>query len=147
NNDPVLFTRGHAFGPDWVNPGPNVGVAWNPKVDRGVLGKLMGGSRTVFRTSYSIIYYDEGTQMFATGPNNNPGQLFTSSAVIGGTLPYNSYLLNYPATGLPAFPAYNPVLREAAFTFQNTFNSMNPHLHAPYTINWNFGIQRQLRSD
>ena len=150
NNDPVNFTHGHAFKPDWINPAPIVGFAWNPtREGSGLLAKLLGGKKTVIRGSYSIIYYDEGTQMWATNAGNNPGQQFNSAAVIGanGTTPYNSYLLNYASGAIPAFPQYNPVIHQSQFTFNNNFNGMNPDLRAPYTINWNIGIQRQLRSD
>jgi hypothetical protein len=148
NNDPVNFTHGHAFKPDWINPAPFLGIAWNPSRDGdGLLAKVLGGKKTVLRASYGIIYFDEGTQMWATNAGNNPGQQFTSSAVLGTTTPFNSYLLNYASGALPAFPAYSPVIHQAQFTFSNTFNGMNPDLRAPYTINWNFGIQRQLKND
>jgi Carboxypeptidase regulatory-like domain len=149
NNDPVNFTHGHAFKPDLLNFGPNIGFAWNPNVDSksGILGKLFGGKSTVIRGGYSILYYDEGTQMWAQDAGNNPGQSFTSAAVLGTTTPFNSYLLNYAPGALPTFPSYNPVIHQAQFTFNNTFTGMNPDLRTPYTINWNFGIQRQLAHD
>jgi hypothetical protein len=148
NNDPVNFTHGHAFKPDLLNFGPNIGFAWNPNAEgKGLLGKILGGKKTVLRGSYAILYYDEGTQMWAQDAGNNPGQQFTSSAVMGTTTPYNSYLLNYAPGALPAFPAYNPVIHQAQFTFSNTFTGMNPDLRTPYTINWNLGIQRQLQHD
>jgi hypothetical protein len=149
NNDPVNFTHGHAFRPDLLNFGPNIGFAWNPNVEgsHGLLGKLLGGKNTVLRGSYSLLYFDEGTQMWAQDAGNNPGQQFNSAAVMGTTTPFNSYLLNYAAGAIPAFPLYNPVIHQAQFTFNNTFTGMNPDLRTPYTINWNFGIQRQLRGD
>ena len=145
NNDPVNFTHGHAFRPDWINPAPNIGFAWNPQADHGPLAKILGGKKTVIRASYSIVYYDEGTQMFAQDAGNNPGQQFTSAAVIPTSTPYNSYILD--ANPLPSFPVYNPVIHQAALTYQSTFTGMNPNLREPYTINWNFGIQRQLAKD
>jgi hypothetical protein len=149
NNDPVNFTHGHAFKPDLLNFGPNIGFAWNPNGEgmKGILGKLLGGKKTVIRGGYSILYYDEGTQMWAQDAGNNPGQSFNSAAVMGTTTPYNSYLLNYAPGALPAFPAYNPVIHQSQFTFNNTFTGMNPDLRTPYTINWNLGIQRQLQHD
>ena len=147
NNDPVNYTRGHGFKPDLKNPAPNLGIAWNPKPQKGLLSKLLGGNHTVFRGSYALIYYDEGTQMWALSAGNNPGQQFSSAAVMGTTTPYNSTLLNYSANALPAFPAYTPVIHQSAFTFSNTFSGVNPNLRTPYTINWNAGFQRQLGKD
>jgi hypothetical protein len=148
NNDPVNYTHGHAFHPDWINPAPFLGLAWNPNRDgHDLLTRILGGNKTVLRASYGIVYFDEGTQMWATNAGNNPGQQFTSAAVINSTTPYNSYLFNYASGAIPAFPQYSSVIHQAQFTFNNTFNSMNPDLRAPYTINWNFGIQRQLRKN
>lgn len=35
---------------------PHVALAWNPKFDSGILGKLTGGNQTVLRAGYSRIY-------------------------------------------------------------------------------------------
>ena len=147
NNDPVNFTHGHAFKPDLLNPGPNIGFAWNPHSEDGLLGKLLGGRRTALRGSYSLIYYDEGTQMWAQDAGNNPGQQFTSAAVMGTSTPFNSYLDSYAPGAIPPFPTYNPIIHQAQFTFNNTFTGMKPDLRTPYTINWNLGIQRQISHD
>jgi hypothetical protein len=147
NNDPLNYTHGHAYKPDWINPAPNLGFAWNPKREEGWLGKLLGGSKTVLRGSYGITVYDEGSQFFAAGVGNNPGKFFTQSAIFGSTAPYGTSLLNVPAGSLPAFPAYTPVFHQAQFTFNNTFIGSNPDLRAPYVINWNFGVQRELKRD
>jgi hypothetical protein len=147
NNDPLNYTHGHAYKPDWINPAPNLGFAWNPKREEGWLGKLLGGSKTVLRGSYGITVYDEGSQFFAAGVGNNPGKFFTQSAIFGSTAPYGTSLLNVPTGSLPAFPAYTPVFHQAQFTFNNTFIGSNPDLRAPYVINWNFGVQRELKRD
>ncbi len=147
NNDPLNYTHGHAYSPDWVTPAPNIGFAWNPKQDSGLLGKLLGGNKTVIRGSYGLTVYDEGSQFFAAGVGNNPGKTFAETAVLGTTTPYNTTLGNVPASALPAFPAYTPVFHQSQFTFNNTFTGSNPDLRAPYVINWNIGIQREVARD
>ena len=35
---------------------PRVAVAWNPRIDNGLLGRVLGGGKTVFRGGYARIY-------------------------------------------------------------------------------------------
>ena len=44
------------YNPYYKSFSPRIAVAWNPKVDSGILGSLLGGNRTVLRGGYSILY-------------------------------------------------------------------------------------------
>jgi Carboxypeptidase regulatory-like domain len=46
----------YAFPPYWGQFGPRVSLAWNPKFNDGILGKLFGGQATVVRGGYSRLY-------------------------------------------------------------------------------------------
>lgn len=151
NNDPLLKIGQHAFGSDLLNPGGNIGFAWNPRPADGILSKVLGDGKTVIRGSYALIYYDEGSQMFAASVGNNPGgktQTSTFTAGQGG-IPFNLTLQNVLGGGLPAYTNISPAsfqttLHATDLTFVNNYQAMKPTLRAPYTINWNFGIQREL---
>jgi hypothetical protein len=41
--DPQLYQRSTTYNPSRINPAPNFGFAWNPTVQGGLLGKLLGG--------------------------------------------------------------------------------------------------------
>jgi hypothetical protein len=155
NNNPTMEAGRLPFKTDWKNFAPNLGFAWNPNKTEGLLGKLLGGNKTVFRGSYSTIVYDEGTQFFAQNLGGNAGKTIGATTLIPGTP---------GATNLPAFYTLNDIvnnpltvnsfafstteykktINQADQTFARTFSGFDPTLRAPYTVNYTFGIQREL---
>ena len=150
NTNPVATIGHHPYKPDYLNFAPNLGFSWNPTADSGLLGKLVGTHKTVIRGGYSMSYYDEGTQMFAQNLGNNIGKTASQTLIPGqSVLPAFTTLSDVVAS--PLTPAaftgiapYSPVDIQANNTFSSLFYGMKPTLVAPYTINWNFGIQREL---
>ena len=69
--NPQIFLRPKPYKGDFVNPAPNVGMAWNPEKPGGFLGKLLG--QAVYRANFGINYYDEGLIPFQTANGNGPG--------------------------------------------------------------------------
>lgn len=152
NNDPVAQVGAQAYKPDYLNFAPNFGFAWNPNRADGWTGKLLGGSKTVIRGSYGINVYDEGTQMYAGNLGNNAGKQINANLIPGQSALPQFYTLSGIVSN-PLTPSaftftngttYNTTIHQADQTFQRTINGMNPNLHAPYTINWTFGVQREL---
>ena len=139
-----------AYSWDWKKFAPNVGFAWNPNVADGLLGKLMGGNKTVIRGSFSINVYDEGTQMYAQNLGNNPGKQASQTIIAGqtglATFTTLAQLAANPVqpSAFTGLPAYSPTITQANQTFSSTLYGMNSNLKAPYTDNWSIGIQRQL---
>jgi hypothetical protein len=131
-----------------VNPAPRLGFAWLPNFKGGILAKIFGtGADTVFRGSYDITYYDEGTNMFAATAGNNPGQsqglLLTPGApgFAPGGLTLQSALPPFVASP----PEYKDVWSQSDFTFGSTgMSTMNPDLKTPSVQAWNIGVQRQI---
>src|SRR5215203_2497838 len=74
--EPVLQRGKYASKADWNNWAPRVGFAWTPNFTQGgLLSRIFGtGDETVFRGSYDITYFDEGTNIFASTAGSNPGQ-------------------------------------------------------------------------
>jgi hypothetical protein len=95
-----------------------------------------------------MVYYDEGTQMFAAGAGNNPGKLQSLNATPGQAGVPFGLTLQSPLPSFTAFPgAFTSTFHQADFTFANTFQTMAPNLKTPYTENWDFGIQREVAKD
>ena len=59
--NPQILLRPKPYKGDFVNPAPNVGMAWNPEKPDGLLGTLLGDA--VFRANFGINYYDEGSSL------------------------------------------------------------------------------------
>jgi hypothetical protein len=147
NNDPVNLVGQHVAKARLDNFAPNLGFAWNPRGEKGLREKLFGRS-TVLRGGFSMVYYDEGTQMFAAGAGNNPGKLQSLNATSGQNGVPFGLTLQSPLPAFTAFPgAFASTFHQADFTFGNTFQTMAPNLRTPYTENWNFGIQREVIKD
>jgi hypothetical protein len=152
NNNPTVQVGRVPYGTDWRNLPPNVGFAWNPTRTEGKLGKILGGNRTVIRGSYSLIVYDEGTQFFAANLGPNAGKTIGATTLIPGqsSLPAFYTLSNIVANPLTVSSftfttdTYKSVINQADQTFARNINGFNPHLRAPYTTNWSFGIQREF---
>jgi len=159
NNNPTVEVGRVPYKTDWLNFAPNFGFAWNPSKTEGLLGKLLGGSKTVLRGSYSVIVYDEGTQMFAQNLGTNAGKLINAAALVPGragqqtSLPAFYTLSDIVANPLSvsnfAFTTtdYKTVINQADQTFARTISGFDPTLRAPYTVNYTFGIQRELWKD
>jgi hypothetical protein len=155
NNNPTVEVGRVPYKTDWLNLAPNFGFAWNPSKTNGLLGKLLGDSKTVFRGSYSVIVYDEGTQFFAANLGPNAGKTIGATPLVPG---------QQGATNLPAFltlsqivanpltvsnfafstTEYKQVINQADQTFARTLRGFDPNLRAPYTVNYSFGIQREF---
>ena len=152
NNNPTVEVGRPAYHADWRNFAPNFGFAWNPTKNDGLLGKLLGGSKTVIRSSYSVIVYDEGTQFFAANLGPNAGKLLGATTLVPGqgTLPrfytLSDVVANPLANSAFTFSTtdYKRVINQADQTFARTINGFDPTLRAPYTVNYTFGIQREF---
>lgn len=155
NNSPTLDVGVIPYKTDWKNFAPNFGFAWNPNSTEGWLGKLLGGQNTVVRGSYSLIYYDEGSNFFASNLGTNAGKTIAATQLIPGqagatNLPsfytLNDIVSNPLTANSFAFSTteYRKTINQADQTFVRTVSGINPNLRAPYTVNYNFGIQREL---
>jgi hypothetical protein len=140
NVDPVtldspLFRPNRVKG-DYNNLGPNVGLAWSPAFDSGLLGRLFGNRKSAFRAGYGLgydSYFNNITSnMVAGAPSSVSAQ--TPSQVTGANprgLSGLSRLL--PVTA----PALTPFLAQT---------SVYGNLRNPYFQRWSAGVQRELPS-
>ena len=152
--DPLIFQNSHPYN-DWnVSPQPAIGIAWNPQAGSGILGKIMGGDKTVIRTGFSLRKFTEPQQyvwnqasdygsfyyqsFFANANNiSQPGNFTPGSLFLDNPTPSNGY--GYaPASYLKSQSAADFYLGGPGV------NGIDPHLQQPYTMSWNLGIQRRL---
>jgi hypothetical protein len=141
--NPSYIARSHAYSPWNVSPQPNLGIAWSPQFTEGILGKLTGGGKTVFRAGYSLRRYTEQYQSFWQYASNFGAFFYqnyqtqgSSTPSLGffqsGTVHYDQYV-NNPST-LPPFlvtpPSYSAQITEVSQAWQSAFQGMNPLLRS-----------------
>ncbi len=144
--NPQIRPNPNPYSPDYIEPSPNFGVAWNPDFTKGMLHKIFGGSNTVFRAGAGITHYDEGwttveNAMLYTNPGN------TQSVFYYPSLNFTPGSLSLGQSITPeAFPAtYGFPLPESAYTFAfQPFAAVDPNIRSPYVEQWNLGIQRKF---
>jgi hypothetical protein len=155
NNNPQLQVGVTPYKADWKNFAPNVGFAWNPNFEKGWLNKLTGGQKTVIRGYYGLVYYDEGTQFFAANLGPNIGKTINGTTLIPGTAGQTNLPAFYTLSNIVASPltvnnfaftttTYAKTINQADQTFARTISGFDPTLRAPYTINWDLGVQREV---
>jgi hypothetical protein len=159
--DPQYRARPSAYNGWYVTPQPQLGIAWNPTKTEGLLGKLFGGNSTVVRAGFGLRRMTEPYQFFWNSASNE-GYAFYQSfrlspQVPNTTLPptggfyAGSYALGdaQPAPFFVSPATYQEVIPESQETFFGYWsgvNGINEHIHQPYVMSWNFGIQRALGS-
>jgi hypothetical protein len=144
--NPAIYQRSHGYARDYNNPAPMIGVAWNPSLQQGILGKLVGDRKTVVRGGYSLSYYSEGLLNFTNNAGNNPGLRQSGNLVPGVDFPAGSLTLGAPLPAFRLFPAsFSFPLALSNFTFSNTnISTIDPDIRAPYVHTWSASIQREL---
>lgn len=145
--DPQVELRPKPYKRDFVNPAPNVGIAWNPDTSGSRLGKLLG--RSVYRANFGVNYYDEGLINFQTAAGNGPG-LSQSVNLQPGMPGFTAGGLSLQST-LPPFSVFPTVfafpIAQSLLTFSRGYASIDPNISTPYVLNWTFGYQRELWRD
>jgi hypothetical protein len=144
----------HAYDVDYKSFAPSVGFAWSPKAT-GLLGKVLGeGSQTVIRSGFAIAYnrmgmFDYEDYLFASNPGGtiNADRSTTNGNLLntGQTWP----LLLSPnlksGLGPPSF-ASSPTWPLVP-SVSNSINAIDKNIRTPYTMSWQFGIQREITKD
>jgi hypothetical protein len=125
------------------------------------MGKLFGGNSTVVRAGFGLRRMTEPYQFFWNSASNE-GYAFYQAfnlrpQVPGSTLPPTGgyYAGNYalgdaqPAPYFVSPPTYQAIIPESQETFFGYWsgvNGINEHIHQPYVMSWNLGIQRAVGS-
>ena len=138
NIDPKTFTGPYSQ-PDKVQPdknnfAPTVGVAYSPSFSSGILGKLFGEKKSVFRTGYQIGYDSFFNNIASNALASSPNLVSTSSpSVVDATHPRGLAGLS---TAFPSAPRPLSPLDSQTLVIKNLVN--------PYYQKWSAGVQREL---
>jgi hypothetical protein len=144
--DPHIYQRSHAYSRDFSNPGPHLGIAWNPSFQNGLLGRAFGDRKTVFRGGYSISYYSEGMLNFTNNAGDNPGLRQIGNLVPGVDFAPGALSLGDSLPAFNLFPSsFGSPLPLSNFAFTDTtISTIDPKIRAPYVQSWSAGIQREF---
>ncbi len=147
------FTPGvKAYNINYANIGYNLGFAWRPNVQSGILRTLLGNpDQATIRGGYSMTFNQERFDRFTVNAGSNPG------GTTGATRSNTAFCLVCPGEswpilfrekdrlGAPAFPEA-PVYPIAA-TVSNSLNMFQADLKQPRVHSWSVGVQRSIGDD
>jgi hypothetical protein len=129
--DPSQFLVRHEVHSDNRDFGPAFGLAWSPSSHAGLLGRLFGDGKTVWRGGYQISYDAFFTQVMSSTAISTPNAISTRVPAPNTGRGTGNWLEQLPTT------AAAPRLTDAQ-------KSVDPYLHNPYTERWSFGFERQV---
>ena len=146
NLNPQIYLRPNPYSADLKQPAGNLGFAWNPNFDSGIMEKIAGGNNLVIRGGAQLSHYDEGwTTLEGAALFTNPGS--TQAEFLFPGTP------GFPASGLNLGQAFTLDTFPTQFQFpqpmseffpDESYGVVNPNIRPPYVESWNFGIQRKL---
>lgn len=135
---------------DYNNFAPNIGVAWTPSFDNGVMGFLFGESKTVIRGGYSHIY---GNDSIVTSINNAAvgnfglGRSVLSNSGLNGRIDEGPP----PVISVPTISGFpRTYLQNNAPGIGNFFGTVfavDPDIQTPKVEQYSFGVQREIFGD
>lgn len=142
------------YNTDLNNIAPNLGVAWRPNVQEGMLRSILGDPEIAsVAGGYSRSFNRERLDQFLGVYNGNPGQTVpatrsTQTGAFPMILPGESYPVLYRETnrlGPPAFQTQPIFPIPASFTSGSWL--FHPDIEVPYTDSWNMSFQRAVGKD
>lgn len=165
NLNPTLAARSESFAPFHVTPQPAFGIAWAPRADDGILGKLFGNGKSVIRAGYSLRRFTEPYQYYWNNASDQGSFYYQSFSYTGsntgvqGTFAPGSLSLGDSKASDPNNYNYVPASYQktvpiSSYTFLGNcpgcgvpgVTGMDEHIKQPYTQTWNFGIERAFGS-
>jgi hypothetical protein len=151
--DFIPLNQGTQMYPFHKNLAPRMGLAYSPTADSGIAKKLFGGpGKTSIRAGAGMYYDLIGQPLAQTFSSSTPGlsQSFSNPANIltSAQLPRFTQFFAVPSQIVPAAPPGGlPLIYPYAAGSSGSFaitNSIDQQLAAPYTINLDFTIGRDL---
>jgi hypothetical protein len=139
----------------WDDLGPHVAASWNPMFKDGVLGRLFGDQKTVFRGGYGLVFdrINGSTNVFFPMLNVGFAQTLTcagpriTGACQAGSDPTTAFRIGVDGSTVPLssqLPA-NSLVPPQGNSETNSY-ALDPNLRPGYSHTVNFTIQREIRS-
>ncbi|QYO65754.1 cytochrome c oxidase subunit II [Leptolyngbya sp. 7M] len=132
---------------DYNNIAPNIGVAWSPAAEKGILGFIFGNRRSVFRGGYSHVF---GNDSIVTSINNasvgNSGLARTTVTLSGlvGRVDTDP-VPTVPVPSVPTIPfSYLVNNGPGIGNHFGTVFGIDPKLQTPLVKQYSFGWQREI---
>jgi hypothetical protein len=156
---PNIKDRKYPYDPFYGGITPRVSVAWNPKFDSGLLGKLLGDNKTVIRAGYGRIYGRLNGVNLLLVPLLPPGLLQAVSCVgvsrtgqclgANGVDPSTAFRIGVDGNSAP-LPAVSQTLAQPYYpgvggnAGASDVNWLDPKYRPERTDNLTLTIQRQI---
>ncbi|MDX2044632.1 MAG: carboxypeptidase regulatory-like domain-containing protein [Acidobacteriota bacterium] len=124
------------------NWAPRLGFVYSPKFDSGLMGKLFGSDKTTVRGGYGIAYDATFYNLMLNISTAAPTVFLTSAPQFGvpnATPTGDVVRASAASSGLIRFNTFDP-----RFLSRTT---INPVMRSPYSQQWSFGIQREIKSN
>jgi hypothetical protein len=146
----VQFNKGEsAYGTDWNNLAPSIGIAWTLGGKAGLLGNVFGRNEadSVLRAGYTLGYNRPGTSDFTGTIDDNPGisQTANRNHTLGNLGTPGTILLRSSDLGPPAFSTTRNYPMTDVVT--GDILAFDQNMQVPYSQTWTAGWQRKLTSD
>jgi outer membrane receptor protein involved in Fe transport len=133
--DPANFLTPNRVSPDNKDFGPAFGLAWSPSFDSGLLSRLFGRAKTVWRGGYQISYDPLFTQALSSLlASSSPNSISTLVIAPGSE------------RGSPNWFEALPTSAAVPSLLDSQRGALEKNYRNSYTERWSFGFQRQLSS-
>lgn len=129
------YSQPNQVNADRNNFSPNIGLAYSPKFNSGILGLLLGDGKSSFRTGYGIGYESFFNNIASNAVASTPNLL--STQVLGAST-------TATPRGIANFFSQIPVTSRSANALDSQ-TLIDPNLRNPYYQRYNFSMQRQLK--
>lgn len=142
--------EGQFFKLDKNNFAPNISIAYAPRTTKRLLKNLFGADgKTVIRAGFRVGYVnDEYVRSSDAFDGTNAGLAFAANVLnpANGSVQLNSRLDSLPPPTIPAFidPPRTYLQNNAIAGNFATIGMVDPNLQIQRTVEYNFGIQRDL---
>ena len=137
NVDPVTrtgpFSLPNNVNHDQNNFGPSFGIAYAPSATGGLMGRIIGEKKTVFRAGFQISYDQFFNNIASNAQASSPNLIVTTtnSTTSDGPRGLANLSSNFPTVAAPLSALSGQTL-------------ISPNLSNPYYIRWSGGLQRTL---
>ncbi|MDZ4801192.1 MAG: carboxypeptidase regulatory-like domain-containing protein [Bryobacteraceae bacterium] len=130
------FNQANETKRDRNNFSPSIGLTWSPSASQGLLGRIFGERKTVFRTGFNMGYDTFFNNIASNASTSAPNFVSTNDPSTPGVNGQGPRGLGSISTRIPTTPrAVRP---------DDAQGLVAGDLVNPYYMKWSFGIQREL---
>ena len=123
------------------NIAPRLGFVYSPKFDSGFMSKVFGSDKTTVRGGYGIAYDATFYNLMLNISTAAPTVFLTSAPQFGvptASPTGDKVRASAASSGLIRFNTFDPRLLART--------TINPVMRAPYSQQWSFGVQREIKN-